>query len=332
MTEVFGKTTSSEDVHRVVLEAGGLQASVITWGAVLQDLRLAGHAPALVLGLPRFDDYPVHSPYFGALAGRCANRIGGAAFELDGKHYELDANFLGKHQLHGGSVGCGKRNWTLAGYDKRSAQLTLEMADGDMGFPGDLSVQLTYTLLDGGVLDIDIKATTNAPTLCNFAHHSYFNLDGSASILDHKLQMAAEGFLPVDGELIPTGEVTPVAGTPFDFRFGQAVRVASESGLLDHNFCLSERAGAIRPVATLSSAASGVEMEIRTTAAGLQVYDGAKLDVQPLGLDGQAMGKHGGIALEPQCWPDAIHHPHFPQAVLRPGEQYHQHSQFAFSK
>lgn len=332
MIEVFGRTEAGEEVSRVTLEGGGLTANVMTWGAVLQDLRLEGHGPALVLGLERFEDYPAHSPYFGALAGRCANRIGGASFELDGQRYDVDPNFLGKHLLHGGRAGCGKRNWVLDGADRNSARLTLRMPDGEMGFPGNLDVAMTVRLLDGGVLDFEIEAVTDAPTLCNFAHHSYFNLDGGATILDHDLQIDADGFLAVDAELIPTGAVAPVEGTAFDFRAGHAVRRGSDTGLLDHNFCLSRQATALRRVARLSSAQSGVAMDIRTTEAGLQVYDGAKLAVVPDGLDGRRMEAHAGIALEPQCWPDAINHADFPQAVLRPGQTYRQHSQFVFTK
>ncbi len=332
MKTVFGSTPYGEAVDCVVLEGGGLQAKIITWGAVLQDLRLAGHEHPLVLGFENFADYPAHSPYCGAIAGRCANRIGGARFTLDGDEFLLDANFLGKHTLHGGSRGVGKRVWTLDGYDENSARMSIRLADGEMGFPGAMDVRVTFRLMASGAFDIAIEAETDRPTLCNFAHHSYFNLGGEATINDHLLQIAADTYVPVDQELIPTGEVSAVAGTRFDFRVAKPIGDAGRAGTLDHNFCLSQSRTEIRPVAWLKSQSSGVNMEIRTTEPGLQVYDGAKIAVPVAGLGGRKMGANAGVALEPQIWPDAIHHPSFPQAILRPGETYRQHSQFVFTR
>jgi aldose 1-epimerase len=173
-----------------------------------------------------------------------------------------------------------------------------------------------------------MQAETDAPTLCNLAHHSYFNLGGE-TISDHLLKVDAESYLPVDDELIPTGEERPVAGTRFDFRTSAPVRQAHP---VDHNFCLSRERRPLRSVAWLENPATGVGLELRTTESGLQVYDGAKINVDLPGLTGQSMRAHAGIALEPQVWPDANHHPGFPQAVLRPGERYAQQTQYIFSK
>jgi aldose 1-epimerase len=201
-----------------------------------------------------------------------------------------------------------------------------------MGFPGNLEILQTFRLLEGGVLDITMRATTDAPTLCNLAHHSYFNLGMEETVDGHTLRVDAATYLPVDPELIPTGEPAPVAGTRFDFRTASPLGPASAKGLIDHNFCLSDDRVAIHPVAELCCPETGVAMEVRTTEPGLQVYCGAALDVPVPGLDGRRMGPRSGIALEPQVWPDAPHHPAFPQAVLRPGETYRQNTQFIFRK
>ncbi len=328
---LFGQMPDGTEVFRISLANGPLTAKVITFGAVLQDLRLQGQAPALVLGFETFDPYLTHSPYFGATAGRCANRIRDGHLLLDGKEYQLDRNFLGKHHLHGGSAGIGKRVWTIDKVSADSATLSIRLADREMGYPGNMTAAVTYRLLPEGVLDIVFSATTDRTTLCNIAHHSYFNL-GEDTIADHLLRIDANAFTPVDDELIPTGEVRSVAGDAFDFRKPKPIGPVSTGQILDHNFCLSNQREALRPVARLESPASGIAMEIRTTESGLQVYDGARIDIPMPGLDGRRMGAHAGVALEPQIWPDAVHHSNFPQAVLHPGETYKQHTQFAFHK
>lgn len=330
MMSDFGRLSSGETVERLAIAGGGLRGHVLTYGAVLQDLYLEGHAAPLVLGFDGLADYLKHSPYFGATAGRCANRIRDGHLELEDQTYQLDKNFLGKHCLHGGAAGMGKRLWQRESHSADAVELSFVSPDGDMGFPGELRASLRLALLEGGVLDIQLEATTKATTLCNLAHHSYFVLDDSGSVADHQLQIAADHYTPVDGELIPTGEVAPVAGTRLDFR--QPAAVSQGQPLLDHNFCLSEQRQALRPVAWLSSSKSGLRMELRTSEPGLQVYDGAKVNIDLPGLDGRAMRAHAGLAMEPQVWPDANHHSHFPQAVLLVGQTYRQHSQYVFSK
>jgi aldose 1-epimerase len=330
MSDVFGTLPDGREVHRIRISGGGLTASVLTYGAVLQDLRLAGHAPALVLGFEEMASYLSHSPYFGATAGRCANRIRGGSFDLDGRTIHTDRNAQGGHTLHGGSQGIGKRLWTLGEVTDHSVELTIEDPDGHMGFPGNLSIRAVFSLGQSGVLDIRYTATTDAPTLCNLAHHSYFVLDGSGDIQDHRMGIEADSYLPADADFLATGEVRAVEGAPYDFRQGRTIREANAGGPIDCNFCISPDRRPIRPVAWVSSAASGVEMVIRTTEPGLQVYDAARLDVPVPGLDGRRMGPFCGLALEPQVWPDAIHHPHWASPVLRPGETYDQHTQFIF--
>ncbi|MCV2865052.1 aldose epimerase family protein [Defluviimonas sp. WL0075] len=330
MTERLATLPDGSPVERAVLHGGGLSASVLSFGAILQDLRLEGHSPPLVLGFARIEDYLAYSPYFGAIAGRCANRIAGAAFTLDGVTHQLDANFLGKHQLHGGKLGTSHRLWSFEEVGTSHATLTLLLPDGDMGYPGALTARVRFTLEPGGVLDIRITATTDRPTLCNLAHHSYFNLSGEADILNHQLRLAADHYLPVDAELIPSGQVASVAGTRFDFRTPQRLGDACARGPIDHNLCLAPARGPLREVGELRG--GDLSMRIRTTEPGLQVFDGAPLAVPVPGLDGRAMGAFPGIALEPQVWPDAIHHPDWPQPVLRPEEIYEQHTQFVFAR
>ena len=331
--ETFGHLSDGTAIEAVRLSNGGLSARLLGWGAVLQELRLEGHEHSLVLGLPDLDAYLAHSKYFGATAGRCANRIAGGRATIDGREHRLDRNFLGKHTLHGGSEGTGRLPWRIAAHDERSARLEIELADGHMGFPGRLAASALFTLTDDGALDIVYRAETDRPTLCNLAHHSYFVLDDSGDVLDHELQVRAERYLPVDDELIPTGEIAPVEGTAFDFRRPRALRDGRDGRpTLDHNFCLSPARSVRRAVARLSSPRSGIELEVSTTEPGLQVYDGALLDVPVAGLDGRRIGPCAGIALEPQVWPDSPHHPDFPQASLAPGETYRQHTRYAFRR
>ena len=331
-TEVFGRMPDGAEVTRICISGGGLTAWISTYGAVLQDLRLDGHGPALVLGFEDFPPYLSHSPYFGATAGRCANRVRQGRFTLDGIEYQLDQNAAGGHCLHGGSVGIGKRLWSLEDSGPSHARLSIKAADGHMGFPGNIEISAQFSLKPGGVLDIAYEAQTDAPTLCNLAHHSYFVLDDSGSILDHRLHIDADRFLPADQTFIPSGEVRDVTGTGYDFRLGRTIRAANADGHIDTNFCLSNSREELRDIARLESDRSGVSMGIRSTEPGLQVYDAARIDIPALGLGGMTFQNFAGLALEPQIWPDAINHPDWAQPILRPGETYRQHTQFVFKK
>ncbi len=330
LPEPFGTLPDGQAVQRITLRGGGLTARFLTWGAVLQDLRLDGHDAPLVLGLNDLPDYLAHSRYFGATAGRCANRIRDGHLALNGTTYQLDRNFLGKHLLHGGAGGTGKRLWTVAAATDSALTLACTLPDGDMGFPGNLTLAARFALLPGGVLDICYSARTDADTLCNIAQHSYFNLDGGPDLSDHLLTIDAFAYLPVDDELIPTGEIAAMAVDGYDFR--QPRCPGAVAGAIDHNYCLSATAELLRPVAWLQSRRSGVAMTVKTTEPGLQVYNSTPLTVPVPGLGGRRYGAHAGLALEPQIWPDANHHPRFPQALLRTGDSYEQHTQFIFAK
>ena len=330
--EFFGTAPDGGTVEQVRISGGGLTAWIMNWGACLRDLRLDGHPHPLVLGFDRFEPYPVHSRNFGAIVGRCANRIRNGRFLLDGVLHRLDTN-AGQHHLHGGTHGVGKRTWRIEDHTKDSVTLTLSEPDGWMGYPGACRLAVNYAMIGAGTLHLRIEAEADRPTILNLAPHSYFNLDGSEAIDAHELMIDAPAYLPTDEDHIPTGEVRPVADTAFDFRESRAIdRDRSGDALpFDHNFCLSGARLPIREVAYLSSPLSGVAMALATTEPGLQFYDGSKLDVPVAGLKGRHYGRCAGLCLEPQMWPDGINHAGFPSPVVRPGERYLQETSYRFT-
>ena len=335
MAEEFGTTVDGEVVHRHRIAGGGLTACILTRGAALQDMRIDGHAPPLVLGFDRLKPYRDHPLYMGAVVGRFANRIAGGRFAIDGVDYQAESGSLHGHALHGGPAGFDTRLWHVAGQGEDFLRLTYVSADGEMGFPGRLTAICTYSLPGDGRLTVELEATADAPTMCNLSHHAYFNLDdgGASPALDHRLRIVADHYLPVDDTLIPTGEVAPVDGARFDFSNMRTVRSASGEAAhspYDHNFCTADAAAALRPVARLCGARSGLHMALSATAPGLQFFDGASIPGDLAGLDGIAYGPHSGLCLEPQGWPDSPNHPHFPQAVLRPGEMYRNVIEYRF--
>lgn len=332
--EMFGKTPDGTAVQRVRISGGGLTANVITWGAVIQDLRLEGYQPPLVLGFETLDDYLQHSPYFGATPGRCANRIADGRFSIDGKPYQLELNERGVTHLHGGSDGLGRRIWTITDLTADSVTLQTIDPDGRAGYPGNVTVTASYRLLPGGVLSVVYESTTDAATPVNVCQHSYFNLDGLPDALGHDMMLAADAYLPIDERLIPTGEIRPVADTAFDFRAMTSMKRFEDGVQLayDHNFCLSGARTAKRTVGLVRSIHSGVALELRTTEPGVQLYTGGKLAVAVPGLEGRRYGAFAGFCLETQVWPDAVNQPAFPNAVLRPGEVLRQETDYVFSR
>ena len=334
-TRRFGALESGEAVEAVEIAAGDLRADVIAWGAALRDLRHAARSHPLVLGYERMEDYLAHPRYFGATAGRYANRIANGRFTLDGRAHQLERNFLGLHHLHGGTSSFASRLWTIETASPDSVTLRLVSPDGDGGYPGRVEATCRYEVHPPATLRITYEGVTDAPTILNLAHHSYFNLDGADDVLRHRLRIDASAYLPVDPTMIPTGQIAPVAGTPFDFR--QARGIGDESGNepipYDHNFCLAHSPRP-RPelAAILQGGDGGMSMEVWTTEPGLQFYDGHQLDppVPVPGLDGRRYGMRAGLCLEPQRWPDSPNRPEFAGAVLRPGETYAQVTEFRF--
>lgn len=317
---LFGRLDGQEVREVVLASPSGLQARVITWGAVLRDLVVpTSRGPQRVLlGLERLEDYVAHSPYLGAVVGRYANRIGGASFRLGGRSYALDAN-EGPNQLHGGARGFGQRIWTLLDHDGASATLALVSDDGDMGYPGRLVATCTYALAKPATLAITLEAVADRPTPVNLTSHGYYNLDGSPDILDHELTIFGDFITPTGPDLIPTGEVRAVAGTPYDFRQPRRLGDVLGATRYDINYVLGGEGG-LAHAATVVAPRSGVTLELWTTEPGLQFYDSHGLDVPAAGLGGRRNGRHGGIVLEPQRFPDGPNRRHFPPSIVRPGE------------
>lgn len=334
---VFGALPSGS-VHEITIgEPSILQARVLTWGAVLRDLVLvdrAGRARRVVLGLNTLPDYLQHSPSFGAIVGRVANRIAHGRFCLDGVMHHAPLNDHGKHSLHGGGQGFSRRPWRLDHYDSSSVTLALSSPAGDAGYPGSVDVRCVYRVCEASKLRIELSATTDAATPLNLAPHSYFNLDDAPDILDHMLQINADFYTPVDAESIPTGEIRRAEGTPYDFRNARAVRCVDASGervRYDLNFALRGGCNELAHAATVSSTRSGVALEVWTSAPGVQFYDGYKLNVAPPGLGGARYGANAGLCLETQGFPDSPNRPHFPSVILRPRERYTHTTEYRFT-
>ncbi len=332
--DIFGHMPDGEPVGAVEISGGGLKAIVLSYGSLLQDLRLKGHGAPLVLGYGDFEDYLTHSPYLGANAGRSVNRIRDGVLKIDGKSFQLEKNFRGRHNLHGGTNGTGTRNWRFVAVSANEVVLEIRCPDGNMGFPGNLDVRATYRLPGKGVMSVTLEAVTDKPTICNLAHHSYFNLEdgGRTSILDHDMQINADAYLPVNGDLIPDGRVLPVAGTDFDFRTLRPVR-RQENGaqvIYDNNFCISAARGPMREVALAMAPGSGIQMQCRSTEPGLQFYAGNTLARPAQSAGGVAFENYAGFCLETQLWPNACQYSYFPSPILRPGEVSTQTTEYRF--
>ncbi|MFD7457878.1 MULTISPECIES: aldose epimerase family protein [unclassified Streptomyces] len=345
--ELFGKLADGTKVYRWSLENGGTRLKVLSYGGIVQSLELPdrrGRYANVSLGFDDIEDYVASSPYFGALIGRYGNRIAKGRFTLDGKAYQLSVND-GENSLHGGAQGFDKRVWDVEPFTRGSdvgLHLYYTSVDGEMGYPGTLKSKVTYTLTRSGDWRIDYEATTDRPTVCNLTSHVYFNLagEGSGSVNDHELKIAASRYTPVDAGLIPTGELAPVAGTPFDFRrpktIGEDIRVAHQQLLygqgIDHNWVLDK--GITRQpehIATLRDPASGRTMKIATTEPGLQFYSGNFLDGTLVGSGGAIYRQGDALCLETQHFPDSPNQPSFPSTTLRPGQTYRSTTVHSFS-
>jgi aldose 1-epimerase len=332
---VFGQLPDGSAVEEVTIAAGDLSATVITFGAIIRDVRIAGADHPLVLGFDDLDGYLHHSPYFGAVVGRFANRIGHGRFALDGKEYRLAVNERDRTQLHGGPDGFGRRNWRIVDLSADSVTLALTSPDGDQGYPGTLEATCRYVIEAPSTLRFDAEATTDAPTLVNLAQHSYFNLDGSPDILDHRVRINADAYTPTDEYLVPTGEIRAVDGTGFDRRTLAPIRLIRDGKRFVYDINLvvaSARSATPRHQARLESDKSGLALDVWSTEPGVQFYDGSYVNVAVPGLGGRRYGQNAGCCFEPQLFPDAPNHAEFPSAVLGPGETYRQTTRFAFSR
>jgi aldose 1-epimerase len=329
MKRTLGTLSDGQTVEAITLSAGELTATVLTRGAILQDVRLKGISHSLTLGSNDVAAYGADLKYFGALVGPLANRISNATAPLGGQVLNLSAN-EGTTSLHGGPNGMHIHLWTVTEQNADSVTMELKLPDGTEGYPGNRTLTARFSVTAPAQLTLEISATTDAPTLINIANHSYWNLDGTASMTGHALTVFADAYTPVDAQLIPTGKQS-VAGTGFDLRTG-AILGLPEGQRFDHNFCLNGVEGNLKQACILTGQ-SGVSMRIDTTEVGLQVFDaGPILSGDFKGHNGDIYGAFCGVALEAQRWPDAPNQDGFPSCVLRPEDTYSQTTSWTFSR
>jgi aldose 1-epimerase len=324
----------------------GMTVKITNYGGIITSIIIpdkAGKMSDVALGFDQFDGYLQQPPYLGAIIGRYGNRIARGKFSLDGAEYTLAAN-NGLNHLHGGIIGFDKVLWRaseLHEKEKIGLQLQYLSKDGEEGYPGNLTVSVTYWLSDANEILIDYMATTDKKTIINLTNHSYFNLKdgGETPITGHRLLINANAFTPIDSTLIPTGEIRPVQGSPFDFTSGRLVgeyiNAADEQIRFgqgyDHNFVLNNWNGQLRQVAEVFEEQTGRVLQVFTTEPGLQFYSGNFLDGSITGKNGIVYQKRHGFCLETQHFPDSPNKPHFPTAVLQPGETYRSSTIYKFS-
>ena len=343
----FGKTADGTPVEIYTLRnSHGAQAKIMTYGGIVQSLSMPdkhGHFADVVLGYDTLDGYLTNSPYFGALIGRYGNRIANGKFTLEGQTYTLATNNP-PNCLHGGLVGFDKVVWTarpMETSDGPALILTYVSKGGEEGFPGNLAVTAVYTLTDENALKLEYTATTDAPTVVNLTHHSYFNLagEGHGDILNEVVYITADKTTPVDSTLIPTGKFADVTGTPFDFRKPTTIgaRINDPDPVLqygpgyDHNWVINKPLGQLGMMAQVTDPASGRVMQVWSDQPGLQFYAGNFLDGTITGKGGAVYQRRNAFCMEPQHYPDSPNHPNFPTTELKPGETYHSTIIYKFS-
>ncbi|MEO7911807.1 MAG: aldose epimerase family protein [Roseiflexaceae bacterium] len=341
----FGETADGTPIERYTLtNANGLEAEIMTYGGILQALRVpdrAGEFGDIVLGFDTLAPYLADHPFFGALVGRFCNRIAGAQFALNGTTYSLARND-GANHLHGGPHGFHRAIWRASERPSDagpSLALHYLSRDGDEGYPGNLSVGVVYTLTDQNALRIDYSATTDRDTVLNLTNHSYFNLSGSADILDHEILLDGTRFLPIDETLIPIGELRSVQDTPMDFTTSTVIgdRINADDEQVrrgqgyDHTWVLDKSTDGLGHAARVYAPGNGRVLDVFTTAPGVQFYSGNMLDGSHTGKAGTVYTRNSGLCLETQHFPDSPNQPQFPSTVLRPGETYRQTTIFQCS-
>ncbi len=323
--------------------ANGMEVCITNFGGRLVSVMVPdkdGKMTDVVLGFDNVNDYMTHSTDFGASIGRYANRIGGATFQIDGVTYNVDKND-GENCLHGGAEGWQYQVYTAEQTDPQTLILTLDSADGEMGFPGNVNVTVTYKLTDENAIDITFAGTTDAPTVLNMTNHAYFNLSGNHAEpgVDHVLYLNADNFTPTDAALIPTGEILPVEGTPMDFRVPKAIAQDIEADYealklgagYDHNWVLNTAGDMATLAFSLYSPVSGILLEGYTDQPGVQVYTGNFLDGTVTGKHGTVYPRRASICLETQLFPDSPNKPDWKSPVLRPDENYSHRCVYKFS-
>jgi aldose 1-epimerase len=341
----FGKTADGAAVDLYTLtNANGVEAGITNYGGIVVSLKTpdrSGKLSDIVLGYDALDGYLAKTPYFGSIVGRYGNRIAKGRFKLDGKEYKLAVN-NGENHLHGGLKGFDKVVWEAQELQSDGGvglQLRYLSKDGEEGYPGNLSTTVVYTLTNDNELKIQYSATTDKKTVVNLTNHTYFNLAGAGDILQHELTIFADRFTPVDKNLIPTGELKSVKGTPLDFTQSTAIgaRIAQPdeqlklAGGYDHNFALNHDPGSLALAARVYEPTTGRVLEAYTTEPGTQFYTGNFLDGSITGKGGQVYQKRSGFCLETQHFPDSPNQPNFPSTALEPGKKYETTTVYKFS-
>ena len=339
----FGKTSDGTPVDIYTLSDGTMEARIMTYGGIVVSLKVPdrnGKQGDVVLGFDSLEPYFDNTAYFGAIVGRYGNRIAGGTFKLDGKTYTLPKN-NGNNTLHGGTVGFNKAVWN-AKEIPNGIELTHLSKDGDQGFPGNLNTTVRYTVT-GSELRIEYSATTDKDTVVNLTNHSYFNLagQGNGDILKDVVKINASRFTPTDAQSIPTGELKPVKGTPFDFLSPHAVgeRIDADDPQLhsahgyDHNWVLDSGGGKMAEAAEVYEPTTGRVLQVLTDEPGVQFYTANALALRgPMnGKDGKTYNRRSALCLETQHFPDSPNHPDFPSTELKPGKRYHTVTVFKFS-
>jgi aldose 1-epimerase len=341
--EKFGTLPDGSVVKRYTLKnKNGVTAKIIDYGAIVTELWVpdkSGNLQNVVCGFDNLDQYVKGHPFFGAIAGRYANRIGKGRFTLEGKEYKLATN-NGPNHLHGGNKGFDKQLWHSEAIGSKAGQesvkLTYLSKDGEEGYPGNFTVTVVYTLTDDNELRIDYTGASDKATIVNVTNHSYFNLAGSGDVLGHELMIAADRYTPVDDELIPTGEIAPVKGTPLDFTEAHTIgeridQLKPKPGGYDHNYVLKSGGKGFELAARVKEPKSGRVMEVLTTEPGVQLYTANGMDGKLIGVGGVKYVKFGAFCLETQHYPDSPNKNNFPSVVLRPGETYRTSTIYKFS-
>ena len=333
----FGEADGKKVQEIKLRSAAGAEASIISFGASLRDFVVPlanGQKRRVVLGYDKVEGYQAGKASVGATCGRVGNRIANGQFTLAGKNYQLAKNEHGKTHLHGGNKGFAQRVWDVADHNESSVTLRLHSPEGEENYPGNLEVFCIYRLLEPATIRVEMTATTNAPTLVNMVNHSYFTLAEGAEIWDHKMQVASGFITALHDDLIPTGEILRVEGTPYDFRNLRPIRHGQGKPFdYDINFVLDTLppVGQAGDVAVKVVSPNGdLTLECATDEPGMQLYTGAVLRDWAPGVAGQKHFPHAGFCLEAQRFPDAIHQRHFAQATLAPGEVYRQVTEYRF--
>ena len=325
----FGSTQDGCDVAQITISSDELTVNILTLGSVINDVRLTGVAWPLTLGSSEVAAYEGKMSSFGSLMGPVINRIKGCSADIDGQIFTFEKHHSGDLTQHSGSSGMHNQIWNIADHGLGFVVLKLALADGLGGFPGNREMELRYTVHQA-TLSMAVQATTDAPTPFNPANHSYWSLDPTVGFSGQTFQLQADHYSEPDEDLMPTGQILPVAGSQYDFCSG--IKMAGDaSQFFDLNLCISDSKRPLRPVATLTGT-QGVRMEVATTECGLQVYDGGTIHAPDYGTHhGAPYGAYAALALEAQSWPGSLAHAHFPNIILRPTKQYEQITSWTFS-